>query len=84
MNEQNGSTLTDEQREAAQKWALDWRFPENTRVRYIPGHAHGDANHPDCEDGFVSSCSHKYVFVRYGGRQHGIATDPEDLVRWGK
>ena len=23
---------------------------EGDRVRYVPGHANGDPNHPDCED----------------------------------
>lgn len=40
-------------------------FQPGVRVRYIPGHAHNDANHPDCEDGTVSSVNEKYVFVRF-------------------
>jgi hypothetical protein len=35
------------------------------RVIYIPGHAHGDRDHPDCERGAVSSCNDKYIFVKF-------------------
>jgi hypothetical protein len=73
--------LTPHQREVARRWAMAERFPEGKRVRYIPAHAHGDPNHPDCEDGIVSTTNDKFVFVRYGGRAHGIATDPDDLIR---
>lgn len=40
-------------------------FTYKMRVRYIPGVAHGDRNHPDCEDGTVSSNNGKYVFVKF-------------------
>ena len=26
-------------------------FSIGQRVRYVPGHAHNDQKHPDCEDG---------------------------------
>lgn len=35
------------------------------RVRYIPGHALMDINHPDCEDGTVSSYNYACVFVKF-------------------
>lgn len=35
------------------------------RVRYLPGHANGDRNHPDCEFGTVSSVGQVNVFVRF-------------------
>lgn len=36
------------------------------RVIYIPSHAHGDRNHPDCERGTVSSLNHNgEPFVRF-------------------
>jgi hypothetical protein len=44
-------------------------FKSDDRVRYIPGHAAENPNHPDCEDGIVTSCSSHYVFVRYGSKQ---------------
>jgi len=53
------------------------------RVIYIPTHAEGNVNHPDCEYGIVSSWNDKYVFVKYV--RNGIpqmtaqATSPEDL-----
>jgi hypothetical protein len=40
-------------------------FAPGQRVRYIPGHAHDDMTHPDCEDGIVSSVGSLYVFVRF-------------------
>ena len=40
-------------------------FEPGMRVRYVPGHAHGDVRHADCEDGRVSSNNGKYVFVRF-------------------
>ena len=52
------------------------------RVRYIPGHAHGDRGHPDCEDGVVSSVNERFVFVRFHIMQeHGAACHAEDLVQ---
>ena len=61
-------------------------FKPGDRVRYVPGHAHGDRSHADCENGIVSSTNDKYVFVRYyykggGLRECGQATDPSDLVK---
>ncbi len=43
------------------------------RVRYVPGHASGNPEHPDCEDGVITSWSQREgerggdltVFVRY-------------------
>lgn len=41
-------------------------FPKGTRVIYIPRHANGDRNHPDCEHGVVRSAGHDdTVFVLY-------------------
>ena len=39
---------------------------QGSRVIYIPHHAHGDINHPDCEHGKVSSINEAgTVFVRF-------------------
>jgi len=73
--------LTPEQLKVARSWSMSVLFPNGQRVRYIPTHAHGDPGHPDCEDGIVTRTNHRFVFVRYGGRDHSIATDPEDLVK---
>lgn len=60
-------------------------FRPGMRVTYVPLHAHGDANHPDCEQGVVTSNNGINVFVRYYKR--GIlketpeATSPEDLTK---
>ena len=40
-------------------------FKAGKRVTYVPYHAHGDRNHPDCESGEVSSTNDTYVFVRF-------------------
>ena len=54
-------------------------------VLYVPGHAHGDVKHPDCEHGIVSSKNDVNVFVRYyknGMMQHvAQATSPGDLEK---
>jgi len=54
---------------------------KNSKVTYIPAHAHGDASHSDCEQGTISSWNDTYVFVNYGTGTNA-ATRPEDLV-WG-
>lgn len=59
------------------------------RVRYIPGHAHGDSSHLDCEDGAVSSTNHLYVFVRFDKTVDKLgwdgttsqSCDPDDLIK---
>lgn len=48
------------------------------RVKYIPGHAHGDDNHPDCETGTVTSVKPGRVFVRFSGCTSQCCT-PTDL-----
>jgi hypothetical protein len=35
------------------------------KVTYIPGHAHGEINHPDVEHVIVSSNNGKNVFVKF-------------------
>lgn len=60
-------------------------FKAGERVIYVPGHAHDDAKHQDCEHGIVSSANEVNVFVRY--YRNGVlqltaqSTSPEDLVR---
>jgi len=60
-------------------------------VLYIPEHAHGDINHPDCEVGIISSWLDKYIFVRFihvskaNGRPSvgtPCAVDPDSLRWW--
>lgn len=55
-------------------------FSEGERVRYVPGHAHGDERHPDCEDGTVTSTNDAAVFVRFGARNGSQACTATDLV----
>lgn len=41
-------------------------FSRHVRVIYIPTHAEGNVDHPDCEHGAVSSVNHfGDVFVRF-------------------
>jgi len=57
-------------------------FHPGDHVRYIPGHAHGDRHHPDCEDGVVSSTNDRYVFVKFSLLAlNGQACDSADLVK---
>lgn len=59
------------------------------RVRYIPGHAHSNSNHPDCEDGTVSSQNGKFVFVKFDKQLAKFgwdgttsqSCDPADLIQ---
>lgn len=69
-------------------------FRIGQRVRYIPGHANGDRNHSDCEDGIVRSFNPDgHPFVVYDNRVRGkmltlalaepwtaACTSPSDLV----
>ena len=54
---------------------------KDSKVTYVPRHAEGNAGHPDCEGGTISSWNDKYVFVNYGTGTNQ-ATDPDDLI-WG-
>jgi len=54
-------------------------FLVGDKVTYVPRHAKGDASHPDCEEGIVTSMNDKFVFVEYGtGTAKG--TDRDFLV----
>ena len=50
-------------------------------VTYIPNHADGDASHPDCETGHVSSIREdsEYVWVRFKSAC-GACCDPSNLI----
>lgn len=63
-----------------------------TQVIYVPMHAKGDVNHPDCEEGFITSHNEHYVFCRfwskYPGRENELRTttcseavSPERLIK---
>lgn len=59
-------------------------FGVGDHVRYIPNHADGNSNHPDCENGVVSSLTATTVFVRFfrnGMLQHTAeGCDPDNLI----
>lgn len=40
-------------------------WPPKTQIVYIPTHAKGNPEHPDCEYGFVTSQNDDYVFCRF-------------------
>lgn len=49
-------------------------------VIYVPGHAHGDIEHPDVEHDVVTSKNDRFVFVRFKPwHEYGQACDPADL-----
>lgn len=52
-----------------------------SRVLYVPGHAHGDQSHKDCEIGTVVrfNADGSTVFVLYDGDKAPKATTPSDL-----
>lgn len=41
------------------------------QVIYVPTHAEDDLDHPDCEEGFVTSVKGGYAFVRYFAKDGG-------------
>lgn len=51
-------------------------------VTYVPGHAHGNATHEDCEQGVIISIGQESVGMLYCNGRTVKATNPEDLV-WG-
>lgn len=50
-------------------------------VTYIPRHANGDAGHPDCERGNISSFTEDRVWVRYQAATGALT--PTELLVWG-
>ncbi len=40
-----------------------------TQIIYVPGHAEGDVNHPDCDRGFVTSVRAGMVFCRHWSKK---------------
>lgn len=69
--------------------ALCSQFVPADRVRYVPGHARGDASHVDCLDGAVSSQNGHSVFVKFDKLVARLgwegttsqSCDPADLVK---
>lgn len=46
-----------------------------TQIIYVPDHAEGDPEHPDCERGFVTSVRGDVAFCRYWSKFHrGLRT----------
>jgi lysophospholipid acyltransferase (LPLAT)-like uncharacterized protein len=60
---------------------LEKKFQKGDQVRYVPEHAKGDTNHPDCQTGIIVSLSvmgddiiNGVVAVRYFRGQYLQAT----------
>jgi len=51
-------------------------------VTYVPGHANGNAGHPDAEQGVIIGVNEHAVRVLYCTGRTVQATNPNDLV-WG-
>ena len=49
------------------------------RAVYVPRHANGNLQHPDVEQGIVTSVNNQWVFVRFGGDATPKACDARDL-----
>jgi hypothetical protein len=52
-------------------------FKKGDRVLYIPHHAQENQEHPDCEQGVVSSINDTYVFVKYDNSMCTMITGDE-------
>ncbi len=55
-------------------------FKHGDKVRYVPNHANGDAQHVDCQDGIVSSTNEKFVFVKYNNAMCIMTTGDESYT----
>ena len=55
------------------------QFIVGKKVRYIPYKAFGDIQHPDCEDGIITSTNDTHVFVRFGNNTTSQACHPDKL-----
>jgi len=51
------------------------KFRPGQIVVYVPGHAKGDKNHPDCETGIVSSLNDTNVFVKFNSNVSVLGWD---------
>ena len=65
-------------------------FKAEDNIIYVPMHAEGNKNHPDCEHGYVTSTNSKFVFCRFYDKHDRLRTvanseacRPEDLVKNG-
>jgi hypothetical protein len=60
-------------------WELLNQASRGMQIKYLPTHANGDVNHPDCEQGFITSVkvidvAHTIVFARFWYKGHLPAT----------
>lgn len=60
-------------------------FEPGNHVRYVPRHAYGNANHPDCQDGVVKRYSDdgRTVFVLYDNKERRMLTPDEPYTAQG-
>lgn len=52
-------------------------FKKGDKVTYIPTHAIGKVDHPDCENGIVSSTNDSFVFVKFDNAMYIMITGDE-------
>ena len=45
-----------------------------TQIIYVPTHANGDVDHPDCEAGFITSTVEDAAFCRYWNKDGSLRT----------
>lgn len=45
------------------------KLKTGTQIIYVPTHVEGDLNHPDCEEGFVTSVRGENASCRYWSKQ---------------
>ena len=59
-------------------------FKKPDRVLYVPDHAEGDEEHPDCQRGCVKRVTDEWVFVLYDNAAYGrMATGDEPYTAQG-
>lgn len=53
-------------------------WPPKTQIVYIPAHAKGNPDHPDCEFGFITSQNDEFIFCRFWMKK-GLSYDKCEL-----
>jgi len=52
----------------------EWPIRRGAQIVYVPNHAWGNDEHPDCEAGFITSVSEDAAFCRYWGEEGQLRT----------
>ena len=59
----------------------EWPIRPGDNVVYVPTHANGVVDHPDCEEGFVTSRRGDAVWCRFWHRNHAVRAFPGEATR---